>query len=330
MIGRSMEVLEAAEEVLEHAERPAGATPLLQVVGLGRKGSVQPFDLELYEGEVVGLAGLLGSGRTELARLLTGADRADVGRDPRGRRGRPACGTPRAAMGHGIAYTSEDRKGEGVVDGLTVRENIVLALQARARLDAAAAPQAGRRAGRHVHRAARHPARQPRGAAAQPLGRQPAEGAARAVARHGAAAARPGRADPRHRRRRQGRDPEARRRPGGRGHVRRLHLGRARRSAAHIPPHRRDARPSQGGGDRRSEEPLWTRWSTSSPGSGASDEPAAPLPLLAGRRAGRPAGGQHRRQAELPRRSRSGTGTCSAPRSTSCGRPHRCCSSPSA
>jgi monosaccharide-transporting ATPase len=130
MIGRSMEVLEAAEEVLEHTERPADATPLLQVVGLGRKGSVQPFDLELYEGEVVGLAGLLGSGRTELARLLTGADRADVGETRVA--GAPArLRTPRAAMSHGIAYTSEDRKGEGVVDGLTVRENIVLALQAR-------------------------------------------------------------------------------------------------------------------------------------------------------------------------------------------------------
>jgi simple sugar transport system ATP-binding protein len=129
MIGRSMDVLEAAEEVLEQAERPAGATPLLQVVALGRKGSVQPFDLDLYEGEVVGLAGLLGSGRTELARLLTGADRADVGQALVN--GRPTrLRNPRTAMSHGIAYTSEDRKGEGVVDGLTVRENIVLALQA--------------------------------------------------------------------------------------------------------------------------------------------------------------------------------------------------------
>jgi galactofuranose transport system ATP-binding protein len=129
MIGRSMDVLEAAEEVLEQAERPAGATPLLQVVGLGRKGSVQPFDLDLYEGEVVGLAGLLGSGRTELARLLTGADRADVGQARVA--GRPTrLRNPRAALRHRIAYTSEDRKGEGVVDGLTVRENIVLALQA--------------------------------------------------------------------------------------------------------------------------------------------------------------------------------------------------------
>jgi simple sugar transport system ATP-binding protein len=130
MIGRSMDVLEAAEDVVEHAGRPADTTPLLQVVGLGRKGSVQPFDLDLYQGEVVGLAGLLGSGRTELARLLTGADRSDAGQTRvAGKVTR--LRTPRAAMDLGIAYTSEDRKGEGVVDGLTVRENIVLALQAR-------------------------------------------------------------------------------------------------------------------------------------------------------------------------------------------------------
>ena len=91
---------------------------------------MQPFDLDLYPGEVVGLAGLLGSGRTELARLLTGADRADVGQTRVA--GKPTrLRTPRVAMDQGIAYTSEDRKGEGVVDGLTVRENIVLALQAR-------------------------------------------------------------------------------------------------------------------------------------------------------------------------------------------------------
>ena len=129
MIGRSMDVLEAVERVHEHTERDAAAPPLLQVVGLGRKGSVRPFDLDLYEGEVVGLAGLLGSGRTEVARLLTGADRPDAGyANLRGRRTR--LRSPRAAMDHGIVYTSEDRKGQGVVEGLTVRDNIVLALQA--------------------------------------------------------------------------------------------------------------------------------------------------------------------------------------------------------
>ena len=82
-------------------------------------------------GEVVGLAGLLGSGRTELARLLFGADRADSG-DGDDRRQRQQLRTPRAAVATGIAFCSENRKAEGIVGDLTVRENIVLALQAPA------------------------------------------------------------------------------------------------------------------------------------------------------------------------------------------------------
>ncbi|MFJ2618559.1 sugar ABC transporter ATP-binding protein [Glutamicibacter sp. NPDC087344] len=110
-------------------ERPADAKPLLQAVGLGRKGAVQPFNLDLYPGEVIGMAGLLGSGRTELARLLYGADKADAGSTTLN--GKPVkLRTPRQALGQKIAYTSEDRKGEGVVGDLTVAENIILGLQA--------------------------------------------------------------------------------------------------------------------------------------------------------------------------------------------------------
>jgi len=109
--------------------RAENAKPLLQAVGLGRKGAVQPFDLELYPGEVIGMAGLLGSGRTELARLLYGADKADEGSiNVQGSMAK--LRTPRQALGHKIAYTSEDRKGEGVVGDLTVAENIILGLQA--------------------------------------------------------------------------------------------------------------------------------------------------------------------------------------------------------
>jgi simple sugar transport system ATP-binding protein len=128
MIGRSAQMLETVER--EHdAVRPDAGEPRLRAIGLGRKGSIQPYDLDVYPGEVVGLAGLLGSGRTELARLLTGAERSDSGSTVI--EGAPRkLHTPRAAMAQGIAYTSEDRKGEGIVDGLTVRENIVLALQA--------------------------------------------------------------------------------------------------------------------------------------------------------------------------------------------------------
>ncbi|WP_402461526.1 sugar ABC transporter ATP-binding protein [Isoptericola aurantiacus] len=130
MIGRSMDVLDDLQVSTEHAvDVEQGATPFLQAVGLGRKGSVQPFDLDVYAGEVVGLAGLLGSGRTEVARLLAGADRADSGTitiDDAPTRLR----NPRSAIDRGIAFSSEDRKLEGVVGDLTVRENIVLGLQA--------------------------------------------------------------------------------------------------------------------------------------------------------------------------------------------------------
>ncbi|MGV8973123.1 MAG: sugar ABC transporter ATP-binding protein [Rhodoglobus sp.] len=130
MIGASLETLEKLEEapkrqVSEHAD----TRPYLQAIGLGRRGSIEPFDLDVYAGEVVGLAGLLGSGRTELARLLFGADHADSGQLSLD--GTPTrLRTPRAAVGHKIAFSSENRKAEGIVSDLTVRENIVLGVQA--------------------------------------------------------------------------------------------------------------------------------------------------------------------------------------------------------
>jgi monosaccharide-transporting ATPase len=98
--------------------------------GIARKGVLQPVDLALHRGELLGLAGLLGSGRTETARLLFGADRADAGSiDVEGKRVKLA--NPRDAIAQGIGYCSEDRKHEGAILPLSVRENVILALQAR-------------------------------------------------------------------------------------------------------------------------------------------------------------------------------------------------------
>src|SRR5882724_7395981 len=79
MMGKDLNAVR--EMNARHGAEPLRAehNPFLRVKGLARRGSMQPFDLEIRAGEVVGLAGLLGSGRTETARLLFGIDRADAG-----------------------------------------------------------------------------------------------------------------------------------------------------------------------------------------------------------------------------------------------------------
>ena len=132
MIGRELGVFEEVERLAgDAADAVEGATgtPVLEAVGVGRRGSIAPFDLRINPGEVVGLAGLLGSGRSELARLLFGADRADSG-EIRVDGKAVTLRTPRAAISSGIAYCSEDRKGEGILADLSIRDNLVLAMQA--------------------------------------------------------------------------------------------------------------------------------------------------------------------------------------------------------
>ena len=127
MLGRDL-----ADEVSVRPARDAAAvrTPVARFRGLGRRGYLRPFDLDLAPGHITGLAGLLGSGRTETARLVFGAERADTGAitlDDQPLRLR----SPRDAIRRGFGFCPEERKIEGVVSGLSVRENIVLALQAR-------------------------------------------------------------------------------------------------------------------------------------------------------------------------------------------------------
>jgi simple sugar transport system ATP-binding protein len=103
---------------------------VLAARGLTRRGAVQAVDLELHRGEVTGLAGLLGSGRTETARLLFGIDRPDGG--TMAFKGQPVdLAAPRDAVRLGLAFCSEDRKSEGILPNLSVRENLIFALQAK-------------------------------------------------------------------------------------------------------------------------------------------------------------------------------------------------------
>ncbi|MFD9429827.1 sugar ABC transporter ATP-binding protein [Streptomyces sp. NPDC060002] len=126
MLGKAMGQLDELHEHQLHSD--AGET-LLVADGLGRTGGIAPFDMEIRKGEVIGLAGLLGSGRTELARLLFGADQPDAGKVSIGGR-QVSMSAPNDAIGAGVAFCSENRKSEGLVPDLTVRENIILALQA--------------------------------------------------------------------------------------------------------------------------------------------------------------------------------------------------------
>ncbi|HEX7438965.1 MAG TPA: ATP-binding cassette domain-containing protein, partial [Caldimonas sp.] len=103
---------------------------LLEAKGVGRRGHLRPVDLSLRRGEIVGIGGLLGSGRTELARLLFGLDKRDSGElEMAGSAVR--IDSPAQAIRQGLAMCPEERKFDGIVAELSVRENIVLALQAR-------------------------------------------------------------------------------------------------------------------------------------------------------------------------------------------------------
>ncbi len=130
MIGREFVPSAGGTRTGEPAAPSTRAAPLLTTSRLGRRGSVRGLTLSIAPGEAVGLAGLLGSGRTETLRLLFGADRATEGQvhvDGAA----AVLNSPRAAIRQGLAMTPEDRKTLGIIPSLSVRENILLALQTR-------------------------------------------------------------------------------------------------------------------------------------------------------------------------------------------------------
>jgi len=129
MIGKELSTLDDIERRTQRGVAvTASAEPIVQAIGLGRRGTIEAFDLDVFPGEVIGVAGLLGSGRTELARILSGVDRADTGElrvDGQPNRFR----SPRNALHRRIAYSSENRRSEGIIADLSVRDNIALAVQ---------------------------------------------------------------------------------------------------------------------------------------------------------------------------------------------------------
>lgn len=130
MIGKAFDGFESSTKYSKNNMQEDRHNTFLRVRGLGHKGSIQPFDLDVNAGEVLGLVGLLGSGRTEVARTIFGIDRADSG-EMLIEGQTAAINSPADAIQHGLAYCSENRKTEGIIENLSVRENIILALQGK-------------------------------------------------------------------------------------------------------------------------------------------------------------------------------------------------------
>ena len=103
---------------------------VIEARGLSHAGTIKPFDLDIHKGEVIGLTGRLGSGRSELARAIYGADRAQTGTlKVKGKEVK--IKNPIDAMHLGMGLLPDDRKAEGIIGDLSVRENIILAMQAK-------------------------------------------------------------------------------------------------------------------------------------------------------------------------------------------------------
>ncbi len=103
-------------------------TPVLEAHDLCSNAGIKPFDFSIHKGEVNGFTGLLGSGRSECVRAIFGADRVTGGTVKMDGKD-VQIHKPLDAMKCGIGYLPEDRKGDGIVGDLSVRENIILALQ---------------------------------------------------------------------------------------------------------------------------------------------------------------------------------------------------------
>jgi ABC-type sugar transport system ATPase subunit len=117
---------------------------LLRVEGLGRHGVVENVSFEVAAGEILGIAGLVGAGRTELARLICGADRADTGTVFM--RGKPLrLRSPRDAIRAGITLLPEDRKGQGIIEAFGITRNLTLATLSRYRAAPGIPAPSGRR-----------------------------------------------------------------------------------------------------------------------------------------------------------------------------------------
>lgn len=128
MLGKELDDMSDIKSEQQAYEREEGAEPVLEASDLVSNAGIKPFDFHIDKGEVNGFTGLLGSGRSECVRAIFGADRVTGGKvKMKGKYVK--ISKPLDAMKHGIAYLPEDRKVDGIVGDLSVRDNIILAKQ---------------------------------------------------------------------------------------------------------------------------------------------------------------------------------------------------------
>ncbi|MDD2972215.1 MAG: sugar ABC transporter ATP-binding protein [Lachnospiraceae bacterium] len=128
MLGK--ELHETTGEKKEHLtyEKKSGVVPVIETENLHSNTGIKPFDFNIYPGEVNGFTGLLGSGRSECVRAIFGADSV-LGGTVKKNGKVVKISKPMDAMKNGIGYLPEDRKVDGIIGDLSVRENIIIALQ---------------------------------------------------------------------------------------------------------------------------------------------------------------------------------------------------------
>ncbi len=126
MLGRELD-----DNALKRAGKTRRTTdPLIKLKNFGKRGTIEPFDMDIYPGEIIGLAGLLGSGRTETAQVIFGISPNDSGSCEINDKEAKVRSAQQASL-QGFGFCPEDRKTDGIISSASVRENIILALQAQ-------------------------------------------------------------------------------------------------------------------------------------------------------------------------------------------------------
>ena len=128
MLGKEVDDLSDIKSEVKTFDAGKDAVPVLEAEGLVSNAGIKPFNFHINKGEVNGFTGLLGSGRSECVRAIFGADRVTGGKVKMGGKD-VKIAKPLDAMKNGIAYLPEDRKVDGIVGDLSVRDNIILAQQ---------------------------------------------------------------------------------------------------------------------------------------------------------------------------------------------------------